>query len=88
MAHERAGTLAQPSDLIDIAELVTAYYTRTPDGSMRYGVHHYRYVWPAECDLMAALAGMSLESRQADWSGSPFTGDSESHVSVWRTPTT
>ena len=26
MAHERAGTLAQPSDLIDIAELVTAYY--------------------------------------------------------------
>ena len=31
MAHERAGTLAQPADLIDIAELVTAYYTRTPD---------------------------------------------------------
>ena len=31
MAHERAGTLAQPTDLIDIAELVTAYYTRTPD---------------------------------------------------------
>lgn len=31
MAHERAGQLAQPSALIDIAELVTAYYTRTPD---------------------------------------------------------
>ena len=31
MAHERAGQLAQPSDLIDIAELVTAYYTRVPD---------------------------------------------------------
>ncbi|MDO5099870.1 MAG: phosphoglucomutase (alpha-D-glucose-1,6-bisphosphate-dependent) [Corynebacterium sp.] len=31
MAHERAGQLAQPQDLIDIAELVTAYYTRTPD---------------------------------------------------------
>ncbi|HCD3017280.1 TPA: alpha-D-glucose phosphate-specific phosphoglucomutase [Corynebacterium striatum] len=31
MAHERAGQLAQTSDLIDIAELVTAYYTRTPD---------------------------------------------------------
>ena len=31
MAHERAGQLAQSSDLIDIAELVTAYYTRTPD---------------------------------------------------------
>lgn len=31
MAHERAGQLAQPSDLIDIAELVTAYYTLEPD---------------------------------------------------------
>ena len=31
MAHERAGQLAQPEDLIDIAELVTAYFTRIPD---------------------------------------------------------
>ncbi|RNE49713.1 phosphoglucomutase (alpha-D-glucose-1,6-bisphosphate-dependent) [Corynebacterium alimapuense] len=31
MAHERAGQLARPEDLIDIAEVVTAYYTRTPD---------------------------------------------------------
>lgn len=31
MAHERAGQLAQDRDLIDIAELVTAYYTRQPD---------------------------------------------------------
>lgn len=31
MAHERAGQLAQPTDLIDIAKLVTAYYTLEPD---------------------------------------------------------
>lgn len=31
MAHERAGQTALPDDLIDIAELVTAYYTRIPD---------------------------------------------------------
>lgn len=31
MAHERAGQPARPEDLIDIAELVTAYYTRVPD---------------------------------------------------------
>ena len=31
MAHERAGQPARPEDLIDIAEVVTAYYTRTPD---------------------------------------------------------
>lgn len=31
MAHERAGKPARESDLIDVAEVVTAYYTRTPD---------------------------------------------------------
>lgn len=44
----------------------------------------FRYAWPSELDLMAQLAGMSLEARWADWHRSPFTGDSPSHVSVWR----
>ena len=44
----------------------------------------FRYVWPSELDLMAQLAGMTLESRWADWSRAPFTGDSPAHVSVWR----
>ena len=29
--HERAGTTAQPQDLVDVARLVTAYYTEHPD---------------------------------------------------------
>ncbi|MGA9870820.1 MAG: phosphoglucomutase (alpha-D-glucose-1,6-bisphosphate-dependent) [Rhodococcus sp. (in: high G+C Gram-positive bacteria)] len=33
MAHERAGTVATPEDLVDLAQLVTAYYSRTPDVS-------------------------------------------------------
>ena len=60
------------------------HYSREPDGSIRYGVHHFRYVWPSECDLMAQLAGLQLEARYADWDRSPFTAASESHVSVWR----
>ncbi|MFG1620511.1 GNAT family N-acetyltransferase [Kribbella sp. NPDC049227] len=44
----------------------------------------HRYIWPAELDLMAQLAGFTLESRHADWSGSAFTADSPSHVSVYR----
>jgi len=48
----------------------------------------HRYVWPAELDLMARLAGFELESRHADWSGTQFTAESRSHVSVYRlTPT-
>lgn len=44
----------------------------------------HRYIWPAELDLMAQLAGFELESRHADWLGSPFTADSPAHVSVYR----
>lgn len=44
----------------------------------------WRYVWPSELDLMARLAGLELADRWADWDRSPFTGDSPSHVSVWR----
>ncbi|MFC8182009.1 phosphoglucomutase (alpha-D-glucose-1,6-bisphosphate-dependent) [Rhodococcus sp. NPDC057297] len=33
MAHERAGTIALPEDLVDVAQLITAYYSRTPDVS-------------------------------------------------------
>jgi hypothetical protein len=43
----------------------------------------FRYVWPAELDLMARLAGMRLWERWADWDRSPFTNASRSHVSVW-----
>lgn len=62
------------------------HYRRTADGTVTYGASNFRYIWPAECDLMAQLAEMELESRAADWRGSPFTSDSESHVSVWRKP--
>ncbi|MEV0327750.1 class I SAM-dependent methyltransferase [Micromonospora echinospora] len=46
----------------------------------------HRYIWPAELDLMAQLAGFELESRHADWDGSEFTAESRSHVSVYRLP--
>jgi len=33
VAHERAGTTALPEDLVDLSQLVTAYYSRVPDVS-------------------------------------------------------
>ncbi|WP_152185619.1 class I SAM-dependent DNA methyltransferase [Segeticoccus rhizosphaerae] len=89
------GQLAVPSDVgeqhvgfdtYDLAtqQAVSHHYTREADGRMRYGAHHYRFVWPSELDLMARLAGLQLEERLADWDGSPFTSESEKHVSVWR----
>jgi SAM-dependent methyltransferase len=43
----------------------------------------FRYVWPAELDLMARIAGMRLRHRWSDWHRSPFTDVSTKHVSVW-----
>lgn len=60
------------------------HYTRRADGTVHYGFSNFRYIWPAECDLMARLAGLTLEQRTANWAGKPFTAESESHVSVWR----
>ncbi|MHB1940789.1 MAG: class I SAM-dependent DNA methyltransferase [Candidatus Dormibacteria bacterium] len=73
-------------DTLDLVtqECSSHHYRRQLDGTIRYDVGHFRYVWPAECDLMAQLAGMQLENRFEDWHGTPFTNDSESHVSVWR----
>jgi SAM-dependent methyltransferase len=44
----------------------------------------FRYVWPAELDLMARMAGMHLRDRYADWTRAPFTHESTKHVSVWQ----
>jgi SAM-dependent methyltransferase len=43
----------------------------------------FRYVWPAELDLMARLAGMSLRERWSGWKREPFTSESRQHISVW-----
>jgi SAM-dependent methyltransferase len=46
----------------------------------------FRYVWPAELDLMAQLAGLELRERWAGWKREPFTSESREHVSVWQKP--
>ncbi|HEX5115691.1 MAG TPA: class I SAM-dependent methyltransferase [Pseudonocardiaceae bacterium] len=58
------------------------------DGTRQAYVYRspHRYIWPAEMDLMARIAGFALESRHADWSGAEFTAQSRSHVSVYRLP--
>jgi SAM-dependent methyltransferase len=66
---------------------VVSHHFRFDDGRQaRLGRSPHRYIWPAELDLMAQLAGLELEARYADWDGSDFTADSPSHVSVYRLP--
>jgi hypothetical protein len=76
--------------LVDVAHLYPAEQrmdtTRlafTNDGVRLLPMNH-RYVWPAELDLMARLAGMHLEVRWEDWARRPFTDDSTTYVAVYR----
>ena len=65
--------------------LVSHHFT-VADGGIELDSMPFRYVWPAELDLMAELAGMRLRDRWAGWDGEPFTSESRSHVSVWEKP--
>jgi SAM-dependent methyltransferase len=72
-------------DVVDQG-MISHHYWRTEDGRFDSMSVPFRYVWPSELDLMARLAGMSLRERWSDWTRSPFTAESGSHVSIWQTP--
>jgi SAM-dependent methyltransferase len=73
-------------DTVDVLNqhLVSHHFRFDDSGNAELFRSPHRYVWPAELDLMARLAGFHLESRHADWAGAEFVADSPSHVSVYR----
>ncbi|HLJ04396.1 MAG TPA: class I SAM-dependent methyltransferase [Solirubrobacteraceae bacterium] len=62
--------------------LVSHHYS-IRDGKATVHSIPFRYVWPAELDLMARLAGMTFRERWGGWRREPFTAESSMHVSVW-----
>ncbi len=64
-------------------QILYSHHYWIDEGDLRTFSASYRYVWPAELDLMARLAGMTLRERWAGWTREPFTDESTSHVSVW-----
>jgi SAM-dependent methyltransferase len=74
-------------DEYDVAEqrLRSHHLERTGDAWSRSS-GPFRYVWPAELDLMAQLAGLRLRDRWAGWQREPFTNESRAYVSVWEKP--
>ena len=65
-------------------QMISHHFTFSDGREAKLFRSPHRYIWPAELDLMAQLAGFELESRHADWVGSEFTAESDSHVSVYR----
>jgi SAM-dependent methyltransferase len=66
--------------------LISHHYSIDPLADGRAGLRSipFRYVWPAELDLMARLAGLRPYERWGGWAREPFTSTSTSHVSVWQ----
>jgi SAM-dependent methyltransferase len=74
-------------DTYDTArQRLTSHHYWVRDGAGATFQSEHRYAWPAELDLMAQLAGLTLRERWADWGRQPFTGESRKHISVWEKP--
>ena len=65
------------------AQGMISHHYWVEEGKLEVFSAPFRYVWPAELDLMARLAGMSLRERWSSWNREPFTSESREHVSVW-----
>ena len=74
----------------DVYDVVTQQFSSQHfylvDGKVEAFPVEFRYAWPAELDLMARLAGMTLQDRWAGWQREPFTAVSPGHVSVYAKP--
>jgi hypothetical protein len=74
-------------DVYDTAtQSMSSNYVEVVDGRGEYTSIPFRYVWPAELDLMAQLAGLRLRERWDSWTREPFTSESRQHVSIWQKP--
>jgi SAM-dependent methyltransferase len=67
-----------------VAQRCSSHHTYVEEGRLTRFVSDHRYVWPAELDLMAELAGLRLVERWGGWRREPFSADSMDHISVWR----
>jgi hypothetical protein len=71
-------------DEYDIANQgLISHHLEIVDGRAVRNSVPFRYVWPAELDLMAQLAGLRLRERWSGWKREPFTSESRQHVSIW-----
>jgi SAM-dependent methyltransferase len=79
--HAGIETLDDP-----VCQIASSHHWYDVAGRLLHHAAPYRYVWPAELDLMARVAGLALRDRWEDWNRSPFTADSPQQVAVYERP--
>lgn len=81
----QSGEARIDASLLDLAaQRITSQHIVLTERSARLYPVMLRYVWPAEMDLMARIAGLRLEDRWADWKRAPFGAESTKHISVYQ----
>jgi SAM-dependent methyltransferase len=74
-------------DVVDVfRQRLTSHHYRFGGERSGHFASEHRYVWPAELDLMARVAGLRLLDRWGGWTREPFTETSTFHVSVYEKP--
>jgi SAM-dependent methyltransferase len=73
----------EASQLDPVEQHITVQHILLTEEGLRLYPVQLRYVWPAEFDLMAQIAGMQLEHRWSSWQKAAFTSESDKHISVF-----
>jgi SAM-dependent methyltransferase len=94
--YDRYGQRVEASDVdansarIDLSvhdvagQKIVAQHIVLSEAGIRLYPVQLRYCWPSELDLMARLAGLTLEDRWGGWLKEPFGAASGKHISVYR----
>lgn len=85
----RENSLDFSAMIVDAAEQRIEYReVSMSEGKTKVLPVEQRYIWPAELDLMARIAGLRLAYRFSSFARGPFTRNSITHVSVYQTADT
>ena len=71
------------AQLDPVAQQITVQHIVLSEQGTRLYPVKLRYAWPTEFDLMARLAGLTLQERWSSWQRAPFTAASGSHISLY-----
>ena len=76
--------LLDVSRLDPVSQRITRQYLVMTEQGVRMYPTTIRYVWPAELDLMARIAGLRLKHRWGSWDKAAFSAASRRHISVYQ----
>jgi SAM-dependent methyltransferase len=68
------------------AQLISSQHVVVDNGQVRTIPILFRYIWPAELDLMCHAAGLELVGRWSDFRRSPITPADRGQVALYRKP--